>query len=179
MAKAAKRKGQRPHGHRRRATTGMHYTLLDEMQASATATVSEAHRINLLTRMWQGLAALETQPSPDAEDWRVCADAVNIMETLVECGPWMDCQGQLVQVLDSSGLLKEAATAMANLIRTPPKQVPPPGSLHCVRMVLIDYAEAIGLLNERSMIRCYRMTERRLFEIRRGKREPGDVVVDM
>lgn len=177
MAKSVKRKGH--HKRRHRAASVMPYTLIDEMQASTTTQVPEAHRIHQLTRMWEALAALETQPSPPADDWRVCSDAVNLMETLVECGPWMDCQGQLVDVLDSSGLLKEATTTMANLIRTPPKQVPPLGSLHCIRMVLLDYAEAIGLLNERSMIRCYRMTEKRLFEIRRGKREPGDVVVEM
>jgi len=178
MPKAAKRKGRQLHGHRR-TDQATPYTLLHEMQASTTAPVPEAHRIYQLTRMWEALAALEAQPSPPADDWRVCSDAVNLMETLVECGPWMDCQGQLVDVLDSSGLLKDATNAMAGLIRAPQQQVPPPGSLRCVRMVLIDYAEALGRLNHRSMIRCHRLTAKRILEVRRGKREVGDVVVEI
>ena len=177
MAKSVKRKGHPQRRHR--AASVMPYTLIDEMQASTTTPVPEAHRIHQLTRMWEALAALETQPSPPADDWRVCSDAVNLMETLVECGPWMDCQGQLVDVLDGSGLLKEAIAAMAGLVLAPQQQVPPPGSLHCVRMVLIDYAEALGRLNERSVIRCHRMTAKRILEVRRGKRQPGDVVVEI
>lgn len=177
MPKATKRKGHHLRSHSRRAAQATPYTLLHEMQASTTAPVPEAHRIDQLTRMWEGLAALETHPSPPADDWRVCSDAMNLMETLVECGPWMDCQGQLVDVLDSSGLLKEATEAMAGLIRAPQQQVPPADSLHCVRMVLIDYAEALGRLNERSMIRCHRMTAKRIFQVRQGKCELGDVVV--
>lgn len=170
-----KRKGS--HQLRRRYVAAMPYTLLHEMQASTTTTMPEAQRISQLTRMWEGMVALETNPSPLEDDWRVCSDAVNLMGTLVECGPWMDCQGQLVDVLDSSGLLKDATKAMAGLIRAPQQQVPPPGSLHCVRMVLIDYAEALGWLSHRSMIRCHRLTAKRIFEIRQGKRELGDVVV--
>lgn len=170
-----KRKGSRQL--RRRYVAAMPYTLLHEMQASTTTTMPEAQRISQLTRMWEGMVALETNPSPLADDWRVCADAVNMMETLVECGPWTDCQGQMVDVLDSSGLLKDATKAMAGLMQVPQQQVPPLGSLHCVRMVLIDYAEALGRLNLRSMIHCYRMTAKRIFEVRHGKREPEDVVV--
>ncbi len=177
---STKRKLRKQHRgtHRPGTWAATSYTLLDELAAtSTTAPLPEAYRTYHLERMQQGLAALETQAAALAEDWRVCSDAINLMETLVNCGPWATYQGQLVDVVDSSGLLREATDAMVLVIRLPVGEAPPPGLLHSVRMVLEDYAEAIGVLSHRSMVRCHRMTAKRIAGILRGDKKDGDVVV--
>jgi hypothetical protein len=44
-----------------------------------------------------------------------------------------------------------------------------------VRSILSDYAELIDVLPARVMVRCHRLTEKRLHEILDGKRGPHDV----
>lgn len=81
---------------RRRRPT---YTLLDVLQASATQPLPQAKRTHQLTRMWQGLRALEQDAAPTPDDWRVVSDAVNLLETLVDT---------LRVAQDASGLLPGA-----------------------------------------------------------------------
>ena len=80
------------------------YTLMDVLLASKTAPMPIALRRHQLTRMWSGLAAIEQSPEPTADDWRVCSDAVNLLETLV-----LDMR----LAVDASGLLPDAVQAMA------------------------------------------------------------------
>lgn len=79
------------------------YSMLDAMLASPTEPMPLAKRTYQLTRMWSGLAALETSPEPTQDDWAVCSDAVNLMETLIEGG----------QVDDTYNLLFGAMKALA------------------------------------------------------------------
>ena len=44
-----------------------------------------------------------------------------------------------------------------------------------VRSILSDYAELIDVLPARVMVRCHRLTEKRLHEILDGKRGPHDI----
>lgn len=159
------------------------YDHLSELQASATAPVPPAHQAHQLTRMWQGLSAIETAPEPTTDDWRVCSDAVNLMETLTTAGPWLDCQGQRVDIRDESGLLMDAITALAMAgkrhragghIRLDAK------GIQAVRAILEDYAAILGALPERQMVRAHRLTERRVSDILSGHRRPHDIeVVDL
>lgn len=146
------------------------YTLLHELQASPTQPLPEGYRRHQLTRMWGGLANIETAETPTADDWRVCSDAVNLMETLVAMG----------EVEDSSGLLQDAVTALANAGRryfeNGTIRLDAPGML-AVRAVLEDYAAVIDVLSARTMIRCHRLTEKWVRDIQNGKRRPNDVVV--
>ena len=149
------------------------YSLLQELAASPSLPMPEAFRVHQLTRMWQGLAALETAPAPTTNDWRVCSDAVNLMETLVGMGV----------VADESGLLNDAVTALAlagkrhmagHAIRLDAK------GITAVRSVLEDYAAVLDAVPARTMIRCHRATEKRIREILAGKKKPHDVeVVDL
>ena len=84
----------------RQAKVVRHYSLLDELTASHIEPLPLEWRTHHLTRMWQGLAALETAPNPGKDDWRVCSDAVNMLETLVTRGPWM--AGELMRLLDAT-----------------------------------------------------------------------------
>jgi hypothetical protein len=156
------------------------YSLIDVMLASPTEPLPESHRVHQLTRMHQGLEAMEKAPQPTTDDWRVVSDAVNIMETLVTSGPWPDCSGEPVEITDSSGLLQDAVTAMA----LAGKRHKAGGNIRldgagiqAVRGVLADYSDMLEALPARTMIKAHRETERRLHEILSGKKRPHDVEI--
>jgi len=157
-----------------------HYTIWHEMMASTTEPLPQAWRTHHLTRMWQGLAALETAPNPSKDDWRVCSDAVNMLGTLVTRGPWLACDGAMVDIADTSGLLQDAiaALAMARRRSLQGKTLRLDGAgIIAVRAVLENYADVLDTLSARSMVRCHRLTEQRIAEILAGKRQPHDVEV--
>lgn len=147
------------------------YTLLDELQASPSSPMPVARRRHQLTRMWEGLASIEQAPAPTAEDWRVCSDAVNLMETLVQDMRLCD---------DSSGLLEDAVAALAKAGMRhragKPIRLDGPG-VQAVRAVLEDYASLLEALPERTVVRAHRLTEARIADILAGRRRPHDVEV--
>ena len=146
------------------------YTLLDVLQASPTEPLPAAQRLHQLTRMYEGLRALETAPEPSTDDWRVCSDAVNLMETLVEMGA----------VEDSSGLLMDAITALALAGKRHQAghalRLDAPG-INAVRSVLEDYAAVIEQLPARAMLQAHRLTEKRIHDILQGRKRPHDVEI--
>jgi len=148
-----------------------HYTILDELMASPTEPLPLEYRTHQLTRMYEGLAAMEKGASPTTDDWRVVSDAVNLMETLIEA--MKVCE-------DSSGLLMDAITAMAmagkrNLAGAAIRL--DGAGIQAVRAILEDYAALLDMLSARTMIRCHRLTEKRLHDLLDGKRKPHDVEI--
>lgn len=156
---------------KKRPTVRRHYTLLHELLASPTEPLSAAHQMHQLTRMWLGLAALETAAAPSTDDWRVCSDAINLMETLVL---------EMRAADDRHGLLADAVAALAKAGKRHRAgghiRLDAQGIL-AVRAVLEDYAAAIAQMPARTMIRCHRLTEARIASILAGKRLPHDVEV--
>ncbi len=149
------------------------YTWLDVLMASPDEPMPIEKRNYQLTRMWDGLAALETAPEPTTDNWRVCSDAVNLMETLV-------VQGKLQ---DASGLLTDAVTALALAGRRHLAghhiRLDAPG-MQAVRAVLLDYSEVLATLSHRAMVQCHIATEKRNRAILAGKKQPHDVeVIDL
>ncbi len=148
-----------------------HYTIMDEMMASPTEPLPAAYRTYQLTRMYQGLHSMETAPAPTTDDWRVVSDAVNLMETLVV---------EMKVCEDSSGLLMDAITglALAGKRNMAGGSIRMDGAgIKSVRAILSDYAELLDVLPARVMIRCHRLTEKRLHELLDGKRRPHDVEI--
>ena len=147
-----------------------HYSLIQEMMASPTEPLPQAQRTHQLTVMWEGLVSLESGEKPSTNDWRVCSDAINLLETLIEMG--------LVE--DRNGLLNEGVTEMA-MARKRYRQGKPlrlsGTGIFAVRSLLEDYAEVINLLPARSMVRAHRLTEARLHDIIAGRKRPHDVEV--
>ena len=148
-----------------------HYTIMDEMMASPTEPLPAAYRTHHLTRMYEGLNAMETAPAPTTDDWRVVSDAINLMETLVI--DMKVCE-------DVGGLLMDAITALAvagkrnmagGTIRMDG------AGIQAVRAILSDYTDLLDVLSARTMIRCHRLTEKRLHELLDGKRRPHDVEI--
>lgn len=148
-----------------------HYTIMDEMMASPTEPLPAAYRTHQLTRMYEGLNAMETAPAPTTDDWRVVSDAVNLMETLV---------AEMKVCEDAGGLLMDAITALAvagkrnmagGTIRMDG------AGIQAVRAILSDYADLLDVLPARVMIRCHRLTEKRLHDLLDGRRRPHDVEI--
>jgi hypothetical protein len=168
---------------RRNITHQPTYSLLDEMTASPTQPLPEATRRHQLTRMWDCLASIEKAAAPTTDDWRVCSDAVNLMETLTSTnnGWWVDCDGDPVQITDSSGLLQDAVTALAlagkrHRDSSSSIRLDAQGIL-AVRGVLEDYASIIEQMPARAMIHCHRRTERQMRDILMGKKRPHDIEI--
>lgn len=156
---------------RRRPIFVYTYSMLDLLMASATEPTPIEKRTHQLNRMWQGLAALETAPQPTTDDWRVCSDAVNLMEALIEMGV----------LEDASGLLKDAISALAIAIARhfeEGKTIRLSGQgMWAVRSILEDYASALEQIPHRTSLEAHRRAERRLHEILSGKPQPHDVKV--
>lgn len=148
------------------------YTLLDEMMASPSEPMPVASRLHQLTVMWQGLRAIEQEENPTPNDWRVCSDAVNLMETLVL---------QMKVTEDMQGLLMDAVTALAKAGQRHKKTGSPirldAAGIQAMRATLEDYAALLACLPHRTMVRCHRLTEQRIKDILRGKRQSHDVEV--
>lgn len=177
------------------------YSLLDVMMASPTQPLPKELQRHQLTRMHQGLEAMEKAPEPTTDDWRVTSDAVNIMETLVTSGDffemkidsetgeaykapipgmWYGCDGDPVEITDASGLLNDAVTAlaMAGKRHKAGGNIRLDGAgIQAVRGVLADYADILDALPARTMIKAHRETERRIHEILAGKKKPHDVEI--
>lgn len=148
------------------------YGLLDTLFAAPDKPMPEARRNFQLTRMYEGLRAMEQAPAPSADDWRVVSDAVNLMETLVR--DMRLCE-------DATGLLADAVEAMAlagarHLESGAPIRLDGRG-IAAVRAVLADYAEMLETLSERTMTECHRLTERRIYQIQAGQRQAHDVEI--
>jgi hypothetical protein len=156
------------------------YTLFDELLASPRAPLPDKSRLHQLTIMWQGLANLETGANPHNNDWRVVSDAVNLMETFVKNGPWADCTGAMNDIPDPTGLLQDAVMALAmagkRKVAGGPLRLDGPG-IQAARAVLENYADLLDLLPHRTVVRCHRMTERRMLKIMHGIRQAHDVEV--
>jgi len=155
---------------KRRQKPQVRYTLMHEISASPTEPLPQEWRTSQLTKMWQGLHELETAPEPTTDAWRLCSDAVNLMETLVDEGVLEDAGGLLI---DATTSLKEAGKRHR---QGKPLRLSGAG-IQAVRAVLEDYASAIDVLPARTMIRAHRLTERRLIDIMAGRKMPHDVEV--
>jgi hypothetical protein len=141
---------------------------MNEMMASPTDPLPLESRTHQLLRMYQGLHSMETSPEPTTDDWRVVSDAVNLMETLI-------VEMQVCE--DSGGLLMDAITglALAGKRNMAGGTIRMDGAgIQAVRALLRDYADLLEVLPARVMIRCHRLTEKRLHDLLDGKRRPHD-----
>ncbi len=155
---------------KRKPKPEVRYSLLAEMMASPTEPLPQFWRDSQVAKMRAGLADLESGEAPSTDAWRLCSDAVNLMETLVEQG----------EVADPEGLLADAIAglAQAGVRYKAGEPLRLSGSdLAAVRAVLDDYSEVIGLLSARTMIRAHRLTEKRIHEILSGKRRLHDTEI--
>ena len=139
----------------RRAST--HYGPWHVMLASPDKPMQPSRYRHQLTRMHLALASITKGESPTDEDWRLIADAINLVETLVLQGV----------AQDESGLLHDAITAMAEAYRADQDsarmRLTGPG-LAAIRAVLADWGTCLEQLPERTVIEAHIATDRRIAE---------------
>ncbi len=158
------------------------YTLMGELMASPVKPLDAYFRTEQLRRMRAGFNAMASGADPRPNDWRLVSDAVNLMETLVNTnnGWWPDCDGVPIRVVDKTGLLNDAVTALGESgqrhMEGKALRLSGPG-LQAVRYVLDDYEEVLSVLPARTMFKCHRLTEKRVRDLLEGKRQSHDVVV--
>lgn len=179
-----------------RTTVVRTYSHIDEMLASPYQPLSAERRRHQLSRMWEGLRAIETAPEPTNDDWRVCSDAINLIETLLRNGDarpdehgevstnwWRDCAGDWVQIHDNGKLLTDAITAMtaAGIRKLDGGQIRlDADGTQAVRAVLEDYRNLLDVLPARTIIRAHRLTEKRISDVFSGRGRPHDVeIIDL
>lgn len=172
---------RKPHTSYKRRTQ---YTALHVMFASSTQPMLPERSAHQLNAMRAGLAAIESAPQPTTEHWRLCSDAVNMVETLVNTSPIImrvsATQTDSYTVSDNSGLLMDAIAALAKAGMRHraggPIRLDGPG-LIAVRAVIEDYAALAAQLPERAMVQAHRATETRIQDILAGRGLPHDVEV--
>ena len=139
----------------RRAST--HYGPWHVMLASPDKPMQPSRYRHQLTRMHLAMASITSGESPTDEDWRLIADAINLVETLVLQGV----------AQDESGLLHDAITAMAEAYRADQDsarmRLTGPG-LAAIRAVLADWGTCLEQLPERTVIEAHIATDRRIAE---------------
>lgn len=164
-----------------------HYSHWDALMADPDALLPMSARDYQLGEMHRALQAITTDPVPSTNDWRLLSDCVNMLETLVTCGPWLDRKKNpdgtrdKITVADSSGLLADATNALAEAGRRHIKEGKPirltGEGLQALRFALEDYEACLNGLSERTMISAHRLTEKRLHDILAGKRQPHDIEI--
>lgn len=148
------------------------FTIWDELKANPIRPVSEQFKTAHLSRIYSGLDGLFSN-SPKSSDWRMVADASNLIDTMVD--PMGICD-------DSDGLIAEACKAMSDAsdyIKRGRTVQWEDGQKEAIKSVVQDYATMLESLPERTIIRSMRLTEIRMREILSGKRKHGDIVVDL
>lgn len=144
------------------------YSMLDVMMSSPDRPMKESARTHQLTRMWSGLAALETAENPTQQDWIAVSDAVNMMETLVEMG----------FAKDEDNLIAEAVLilkATAERYKHGHQLRLTGAGIQLLRGILEDYSSLAEQIDERTMVHCHRKTEMRIQDIILGRAKPNDV----
>ena len=145
------------------------YTIAHVLAASATEPMPLPSRTHHITVMWQGLASIESAPAPTDDDWRVCSDAVNYMETLVSERVCMDGSGLIADAIEALALAYKRKLQTGAAIRLSGN------GIQTVRAVLEDYASVLDTIPHRTAVLCHMKTERRIRQILTGQRRPHDV----
>lgn len=165
---------------RRRQIYHTHYTMMDELMAAPTQPLPEAKRVPHIANITKALDSIISAETPSLDDWRILSDVVNMIETLTTHagGHWPDCDGDLVHMQDETGLLMQAITAMAMAGKRHMDggklRLDGPG-IAALRAIIESYEDVITQVPERTMVKCHRLTERRLQDIFNGRKQAHDI----
>jgi hypothetical protein len=147
------------------------YSAIAVTLSSTTEPLSEDFRAHTIERLRAAVQAMTTDEQPTVEDWRVCCDAVNAMETIVK-KEW---------ATDEHGLQPDALLAMAlagqRLMDGKPLRLDEVGAT-AMRHLIVDYEACMAGLSEKSMRIVFNETDRRTHDLRHGiNRNPHDTHV--
>ena len=142
--------------------SAVYYTLWDELRADPVEPLPMKDRINTVGKIGDSLKALKLDPSPSVEDWRRLSDMVNMVHTLVDMGEMVDAQALLNDACEA--MVKAADRHKADLTL----RFDGPG-VQSMSALFEDFSLAVSVLPARTMIRCHRLTVKRLQAIRKGQ----------
>lgn len=132
------------------------YTLLDELAASATRPMAPAQYRHQLTRMHCALHAMQHDRAPTPDDWRLLADAYNLVEQLVLAGLAQD-SGALLPTAQREIALAGARHVDDGL----PLRLSGTGLVACKELLAL-WHEALSQLPARTVVQAHRAVERRM-----------------
>lgn len=147
-----------------------HYSLWDELRADPVQPLAIQDRINTVGKMADSMAALKLDPCPPVEDWRRLSDMVNMVHTLVDMGEMVDSQALLADVFEA--IVKASDRYKADQ----PLRFDGPG-VQAMDALFQDFSTAVSVLPARTMIRCHRLTVKRLQAVRKGQQKVSGRVV--
>lgn len=147
-----------------------HYSLWDELRADPVQPLAIQDRINTVGKMADSMAALKLDPCPLVEDWRRLSDMVNMVHTLVDMGEMVDSQALLADVFEA--MVKASDRYKADQ----PLRFDGPG-VQAMDALFQDFSTAVSVLPARTMIRCHRLTVKRLQAVRKGQQKVSGRVV--
>ena len=146
------------------------YTLWDELRADPVQPLSIKDRINTVGKMADSMDALKLEPCPPVEDWRRLSDMVNMVTTLVDMGEMLDSHAALADACEAMVKASDRYKAGQAL------RFDGPG-VKAMDRLFQDYTMAVSVLPARTMIRCHRLTVKRLQAIRKGQQRVSGRVV--
>lgn len=134
------------------------YSSMDVLMADPHQPMRPANYRHQLTRMHLALQAMERGDAPTADDWRLIADAYNLVEQLAIMGLAQD-----------AGLLPEAQREIAiagarHVDEGKPLRLSGNGIAVC-RELLATWQAALAELPERDIVRAHAQTERRMHRL--------------
>ena len=146
--------------------------MMQELMASTTEPLDTATRTYYLAMFYEALRALELDESPSIEDWRLCSDALNMVDMIIDLGIASDDGG----VLDNA---KQAMLGAMERYRTHGVIRRDGAGIQALRAMLEDFADMVNVLPARVMIHTHRKTQARLRDIIDGKYTKKDKVVTL
>jgi hypothetical protein len=147
------------------------YTLVDELMASPTAPMSAADAAVRVNAARRALEHIQTADKPAVMDWRTCAMVGNVIEVMLERGSAQDPDGLLA---DAQRALRQASERAIR--EGVPIRLTGPG-LTAVTWMIDSFEEMLAVAPHRMMIRAFRETDKRIRELDRGARRPGDYII--
>jgi len=131
----------------------------------------EAKRTYHMTKIYEGLDALDTMLHPEIYHWQAVADAANMLETLCNELNLMD---------DPHGVIKDGMEVLALSWKQKENGIPNQldhDDITKLRLMVNSYMFAMETLPERAMIVAHRQTEKRICKILNGNKKEGDIIL--
>lgn len=146
------------------------YSMMDVLMASTEKPLPIEKRMYQLEVMWNAMDNLEKHPKPSIRDWESVADAINMMEALRDLGVVEDPDKLIEDAIDAMAKAGYRAKHGANIRLDGP-------AINLMRGLLEDYCSALNALPARTVISAHRHAEKRIAQMRRGKKQETDVVI--
>jgi hypothetical protein len=152
-------------------TLKMTYSPFAELLADPVNPLPQAKITYHMTKIYEGLDALDQMLHPEVRHWQAVADAANMLDTLSR---------EMDVVSDTDGAIRDGMEVLALAWNRYEHGLPNTldhDDLTKLRLIVNSYMEAMETLPERVMVRAHRMTEKRMYKILNGQKQEGDIVI--